>query len=359
MRAFAPGIYPRSEALVQATRDLERGRTSPKVVDEQGERDFQELVSVQRAADLSFLSDGMLGWQDLFRPLAEAAEGLDARPLTRFLDTNTFYRGVLVDGEPRLRNPLPPPDLRTGNGSGRCLRRSRSRAPLATRSRLRRWPRTSSDHRSRPGWMPAPHSSSSASRLPPVKEAQTPAARPRRAPGCAPRTPASLRRRGVDPARAHGGQRLCDRDRLYATSLDALPSGFPKEILAGVIDARSSGRRRSRRDRALRRGTAARSSWQTSPRTATSSSSRSSSPVRLLASDTRPPNSRSSRERRPFRHPTRSLAKPSWRVKAFAGRPLEGERSRRGRRVGPQARGQGPRSTRRTTARAGASTCRK
>ena len=111
MRAFAPGIYPRSEELVQATRDFERGRTSPKAVAEQVERDFHELVSVQRAADLSFLSDGMLGWQDLFRPLAEAAEGLGARPLTRFLDTNTFYRGVLVDGEPRLRNPLPPPDL--------------------------------------------------------------------------------------------------------------------------------------------------------------------------------------------------------------------------------------------------------
>ena len=73
MRAFAPGIYPRSEALVQATRDLERGRTSPKAVAEQGERDFQELVSVQRAADLSFFSDGMLGWHDLFRALAEAA----------------------------------------------------------------------------------------------------------------------------------------------------------------------------------------------------------------------------------------------------------------------------------------------
>ena len=32
MRAFAPGIYPRSEALVQATRDLDRGRTSPEAV---------------------------------------------------------------------------------------------------------------------------------------------------------------------------------------------------------------------------------------------------------------------------------------------------------------------------------------
>ena len=40
MKAFAPGIYPRSEALVQATRDLERGRTSQEAVAEQTQRDF-------------------------------------------------------------------------------------------------------------------------------------------------------------------------------------------------------------------------------------------------------------------------------------------------------------------------------
>jgi 5-methyltetrahydropteroyltriglutamate--homocysteine methyltransferase len=111
MRAYAPGIYPRSDALVRATRDLDRGRTTAEAVEEQAARDLRELVAVQEAAGLSPLSDGMLGWQDIFRPLAEAADGLAARPLTRYLDTNTFYRAVLVEGEPRLRTPLPPPDL--------------------------------------------------------------------------------------------------------------------------------------------------------------------------------------------------------------------------------------------------------
>jgi 5-methyltetrahydropteroyltriglutamate--homocysteine methyltransferase len=113
-----PGIYPRSEALVQATRDLDRGRTSESAVAAQIESDFSELVSVQEQAGLDLLSDGMLGWQDLFRPLAEAADGLEARPLTRFLDTNTFYRAVLVDGEPLLRTPLSPPDLPPGRWVG-------------------------------------------------------------------------------------------------------------------------------------------------------------------------------------------------------------------------------------------------
>jgi 5-methyltetrahydropteroyltriglutamate--homocysteine methyltransferase len=114
MRAFVPGIYPRSEALVQTTRDLDRGRTTPDAVQEQVAKDSAELLRVQEEAGLDLLADGMLTWQDLFRPLVEVSAGLTARPLVRFLDTNTFYRAVLVDAEPRLQRPLPAPELPSG-----------------------------------------------------------------------------------------------------------------------------------------------------------------------------------------------------------------------------------------------------
>jgi 5-methyltetrahydropteroyltriglutamate--homocysteine methyltransferase len=106
LQAFAPGLYPRSEALVQATRDLDRGRTTPEAVDEQVERDFADLVSTQQQAGLDLLADGMLRWQDHFRPLLEASDGLETGALTRFLDTNTFYRAPKATGEPRLAQPL-------------------------------------------------------------------------------------------------------------------------------------------------------------------------------------------------------------------------------------------------------------
>ena len=106
LEAFVPGIYPRSEALVQATRDLDRGRTTQEAVDQQVERDLAEVVSVQQAAGLDLLSDGMLRWQDHFRPLLAAAEGLETGALTRFLDTNTFYRAPKATGTPRLGDPL-------------------------------------------------------------------------------------------------------------------------------------------------------------------------------------------------------------------------------------------------------------
>jgi 5-methyltetrahydropteroyltriglutamate--homocysteine methyltransferase len=107
LQAFVPGIYPRSEALVQATRDLDRGRTTQEAADEQFERDLQELVAVQQSAGVDLLADGMLRWQDLFRPLVEASEGLEPGPMTRFLDTNTFWFAPKQTGTPpRLKEPL-------------------------------------------------------------------------------------------------------------------------------------------------------------------------------------------------------------------------------------------------------------
>jgi 5-methyltetrahydropteroyltriglutamate--homocysteine methyltransferase len=242
LKAYTPGIYPRSESLVQATRDLDRGRTTQEAVDEQVERDFHEFVSAQERAGLALLSDGLLRWQDLFRPLAERSEGLDARPLTRFLDTNTFFRAVLVEGEPSLRDPIPAPDL-----------------PKA------RWLAT----------LPAPfalaHAAGgevsartlAANVLAPQIEAYSNA-------GCA-------RVVLADPFLARGanvGEALASLSELprsvplalqlpfgdagpilgqladapveaigvdfYSTSLDSLPDAYPKEIMAGVIDSRSS-----------------------------------------------------------------------------------------------------------------------
>jgi 5-methyltetrahydropteroyltriglutamate--homocysteine methyltransferase len=107
LRAFVPGLYARSEALVQATRDLDRGRTTPEVVEQQVEDDQAALVSAQQEAGFDLLADGMLRWQDHFRPLLEAADGLETGALTRFLDTNTFYRAPAAGtATPSLSAPL-------------------------------------------------------------------------------------------------------------------------------------------------------------------------------------------------------------------------------------------------------------
>jgi 5-methyltetrahydropteroyltriglutamate--homocysteine methyltransferase len=107
LQAFIPGLYARSEELVQATRDVDRGRTTPEAVEEQVERDQAALVSAQQDAGFDLLADGMLRWQDHFRPLLEAADGLETGALTRFLDTNTFYRAPkATTATPSLGAPL-------------------------------------------------------------------------------------------------------------------------------------------------------------------------------------------------------------------------------------------------------------
>ena len=90
--AYLHGIYPRSEPLVAATRDLDRGRTTPEAVGELYDRDLHELVDLQREAGLDLFADGLLRWQDLFRPLVEASDGLAGGALVRWFDNNTFFR---------------------------------------------------------------------------------------------------------------------------------------------------------------------------------------------------------------------------------------------------------------------------
>ncbi|CAN5526274.1 hypothetical protein BH24ACT21_BH24ACT21_11480 [soil metagenome] len=116
IRAYAPGIYARSEELVQATRDLDRGRTTEEAVEEQRGEDLRNFLEAQRKADLDYLSDGLLNWQDIFRPFDTAAQGLRPGPLTRFLNTNTFFRAPAVEKDtPKLVEPLGEPFFQIGD----------------------------------------------------------------------------------------------------------------------------------------------------------------------------------------------------------------------------------------------------
>lgn len=105
--AYVHGIYPRSEAVVEATRDLDRGRTTPERVEERYREDEEDFLRLQQEADLDYLSDGLLRWQDVFRPLVEASPGLEADGLIRWFDNNSFIRTPVVSGPVALDGRLP------------------------------------------------------------------------------------------------------------------------------------------------------------------------------------------------------------------------------------------------------------
>src|ERR671914_2720705 len=249
IKAYAPGIYARSEELVQATRDLDRGRTTEEAVEEQREADLRSFLDAQREAGLDYLSDGLLNWQDIFRPFDEAARGLEPGPLKRSLNTNTFYRApVVIEEAPRLVEPLGEPYFRIGD-----LPRNR-------------WVVT----------LPSPHALAefAAGELEPRAVAEGvlgPQIRWLAANGCAmvvlqetalfeggidvyplsealdalqSPLPIALQLPFGDSGDILGELVELDVEAIgvdfYATDLEALPRPFPKTLLAGVVDARNS-----------------------------------------------------------------------------------------------------------------------
>jgi 5-methyltetrahydropteroyltriglutamate--homocysteine methyltransferase len=114
VRTGLTGAFPRSEALVSATRDLDRGRTTADAVEELFAKTEAEVVALERRLGFDERTAGYLRWPDLFRPLAETWEGFTVGPLTRWLETNTFYRQPILLAPPG-RSPgafaarLPPP----------------------------------------------------------------------------------------------------------------------------------------------------------------------------------------------------------------------------------------------------------
>jgi 5-methyltetrahydropteroyltriglutamate--homocysteine methyltransferase len=102
LAAYQHGIFPRSERVVQATRDVERGRTTEDRVDQAFTEDRRGYLEIQRRAGLDLLSDGLLRWHDLFRPLVDGSEGMEARVLVRWFDNNSFFRAPDLVGDPRL-----------------------------------------------------------------------------------------------------------------------------------------------------------------------------------------------------------------------------------------------------------------
>jgi 5-methyltetrahydropteroyltriglutamate--homocysteine methyltransferase len=84
--------------VVAATRGVDRGRVGADAVERAFADDLAGFIRVQKDAGMDVFSDGLLKWQDIFRPLVEA---LGTRPhtLVRWFDTNTFFRAPELSGK--------------------------------------------------------------------------------------------------------------------------------------------------------------------------------------------------------------------------------------------------------------------
>ena len=100
VRTGLSGPFPRSEALVAATRDLDRGRATPETVEELFRSTEEDVVRLEERLGFDHLTGGFLRWQDLFRPFAETWNGMTVGPVTRWFETNTFYRQPILHAPP-------------------------------------------------------------------------------------------------------------------------------------------------------------------------------------------------------------------------------------------------------------------
>ncbi|MCI4357541.1 MAG: hypothetical protein L3J95_04125 [Thermoplasmata archaeon] len=94
------GPFPRSEALVAATRDLDRGRTSQETVRALYQSTEDEVSALEERLGFDPRSGGYLAWADLFRPFSETWRGFTVGPVTRWFETNTFFRQPILHAPP-------------------------------------------------------------------------------------------------------------------------------------------------------------------------------------------------------------------------------------------------------------------
>jgi len=89
--SYTFGIYPRSEELIEAT------RKNTENLDSLSQKETEEYISAQKKANLGFVSDPLLKWDDIFRPFSNL-EGVTPTALNRIYEMNTFYRVLSFDG---------------------------------------------------------------------------------------------------------------------------------------------------------------------------------------------------------------------------------------------------------------------
>jgi len=83
--SYTFGIYPRSEELIEAT------RKNTENLDSLSQKETEEYITAQKNANLGFVSDPLLKWDDIFRPFANA-RNKEGEPLPHFAQTTSLNR---------------------------------------------------------------------------------------------------------------------------------------------------------------------------------------------------------------------------------------------------------------------------
>ncbi|MEM0057633.1 MAG: hypothetical protein QXG58_05640 [Candidatus Bathyarchaeia archaeon] len=98
IRCYVTGSLPRPRELIEVTRAYDRNKASKEELEKAFQESTKKVIEAQVQAGLDYITDGMLKWQDLLRPLTENLEGVQAGGLARWFNNNTFYRRPIILG---------------------------------------------------------------------------------------------------------------------------------------------------------------------------------------------------------------------------------------------------------------------
>ncbi len=104
IKTLVYGLYPRSERLRTGLSKWERGIIKDNEIEQLISDESKLFHDSCMAAGIELCGDPLFNWFDILRPLALSIEGVRLGALTRYKETNTFYRKPVIDRLGELRD---------------------------------------------------------------------------------------------------------------------------------------------------------------------------------------------------------------------------------------------------------------
>jgi len=103
MKTTINGSYPkisdREPNLRQAIHRFERKEIEQEELNKVRQETIRRVIREQEDIGLDLIGDGLIVFEDLFSPFAEAWQGIRRGGLERFFDNNTYYRHPIIEGK--------------------------------------------------------------------------------------------------------------------------------------------------------------------------------------------------------------------------------------------------------------------
>ncbi|MCY0851709.1 MAG: hypothetical protein OWQ34_03095 [Thermoplasma acidophilum] len=106
VKTLVYGLYPRTEKLRRSYNRWERGLMKSQEIAEIVKDEKYEFYDLLGRSGIDEYTDPLFNWYDILRPIIMSMENVKLGPLTRYLETNTFYRMPEFYGIPAINRNL-------------------------------------------------------------------------------------------------------------------------------------------------------------------------------------------------------------------------------------------------------------